>query len=183
MKALLWITLTALPIYGASKLPPEPVVVEQLETMQAEWFAELQSTTAPAVASTAPVTTTTTHGRVIMVTATTTTLPGVDAALCGEWWPTAVSMGWPIDTLPTLDRVMYNESRCQSDAVSPTNDYGLVQVNWATWRHMVTDLGYTRNSLLNPAINLLIGRLIYQEAINAGYRCPWSPWYMSGNYC
>jgi soluble lytic murein transglycosylase-like protein len=78
---------------------------------------------------------------------------------------------------------MYNESRCQPDAVSPTNDYGLVQVNWKTWRHMVTDLGYTREHLLNPAINLLIGRLIYQEAINAGYRCAWSPWYMSGSYC
>lgn len=92
-------------------------------------------------------------------------------------------MGWPDELLPTLGRVMWNESRCQPDAISPTNDYGLVQVNWATWSQVVRDLGYTKESLLVPAVNLLIGRLIYQTALDAGYRCGWSPWYMSGDYC
>ena len=44
-------------------------------------------------------------------------------------------------------------------------------------------LGYTKQSLYVPAINLLIGRLIYQAAVDSNYRCPWSPWSASGNYC
>jgi hypothetical protein len=91
-------------------------------------------------------------------------------------------MGWTDELLETLDLIMWNESRCQADAISPTNDYGLVQVNWATWGSTVKSLGYTREHLLVPAVNLLIGRLIYQTALDAGW-CGWEPWYMSGDYC
>ena len=172
-------------LFGIGSLPPE---WEDYEVLPAATPIETLPPTvyAPATTlSTVPVTATT---PVATAPATTTTalVPepvAVPSARCGEWWPTARSMGWPEELLPTLDDVMWNESRCQPDAISKTNDYGLVQVNWATWSHVVRDLGYTKESLLVPAVNLLIGRLIYQTALDAGYRCGWSPWYMSGNYC
>lgn len=103
-------------------------------------------------------------------------------ARCAEWWPTAAAMGWPEDLLPTLDDVMWNESRCTADATNGA-DHGLVQVNWATWAPLVQSFGYTKADLYVPAINLLIGRLIYETAVDHNYRCPWNPWSASGNYC
>jgi hypothetical protein len=39
---------------------------------------------------------------------------------CQEWFPTAISVGWPNDTdiLQTLGQIMWRESRCQPDACS-----------------------------------------------------------------
>ena len=45
----------------------------------------------------------------------------------------------------------------------------------------VTELGYTRDQLLNPAVNLLVGRLIALEAEKLGW-CTFQPWHMSGGY-
>lgn len=184
MRLLALISTLAALLFGIGSLPPE-----YLHDLERPPYALPIDTIPPTVytppATTVPVTATT---PVATAPATTTTAlvsepVAVPPARCGEWWPTARSMGWPEELLPTLDDVMWNESRCQPDVISPTNDYGLVQVNWATWSHVVRDLGYNREHLLVPAVNLLIGRLIYQTALDAGYRCGWSPWYMSGNYC
>ena len=91
-------------------------------------------------------------------------------------------MGWPDELLPILDEVMWRESRCTPDATNGA-DHGLVQVNWSTWRPLVERFGYTKADLYVPAVNLFIGRLIYNAAVVSGYRCPWSPWASSGNYC
>jgi len=148
--------------------------------------ANISTTGAVVVAtSPAPQATPTTS---ITVTATTrlpSTVPTTSIALppdarCSEWWVFAATW-WPDDELATLDRVMWNESRCQPDAISRTNDYGLLQINWATWSTFVTELGYTRDQLLNPAVNLLVGRLIALEAEKLGW-CTFQPWHMSGGY-
>ncbi len=135
---------------------------------------------APATVTTSPVKAVSTSTTATTAEATTTTMSM--GARCGEWWPTATAMGWPTDLLPILDEVMWRESRCTADATNGA-DHGLVQVNWSTWRPLVNDLGYTKADLYVPAINLLIGRLIYEQAVTYGYRCPWNPWSASGNYC
>lgn len=99
---------------------------------------------------------------------------------CDHWFGHAVAMGWEIEDLPTLGRIMWNESRCQADATNGA-DHGLTQVNWRTWAPMVMDLGYDKADLLNPAVNLLVARLIVEDAEGRGW-CKWQPWYMSGTY-
>jgi hypothetical protein len=118
----------------------------------------------------------------ITLSTTTTTLPGIDDARCGEWWSLAIEVGWTVDDLATLDRIMWRESRCIADVVSPTRDYGLVQVNRAVWRDFVEARGYVMDDLLDPRIGLMFGLLIAHEAEAIGW-CRWAPWYMSGDYC
>ena len=105
----------------------------------------------------------------------------IEHARCEQWFGHAIAMGWEIDDLPTLDEVMWNESRCQPDAKSDTGDHGLTQINWRTWAPLVMELGYEKADLYNPAVNLLIARQIYEDADRRGW-CPWKPWYMSGDY-
>jgi hypothetical protein len=49
-------------------------------------------------------------------TTTTITVAIPETALCGQWWPLAASVGWPVEELPMLDRVIWRESRCLPDA-------------------------------------------------------------------
>lgn len=181
MKTILFAILTLVPFgYAVSELPPEDQVAIETERLQLK---------APETTSSTP-STTTTHGRVETVlgvtnlptTTTTTELSVADGAKCSEWWGTAASMGWPTDLLPILDEVMWRESRCTPDATNGA-DHGLVQVNWSTWRPLVERMGYTKADLYVPAVNLLIGHMIYNTAVAHGYQCPWQPWASSGTYC
>lgn len=171
-------------LFGIGSLPPEWEDYEVLPS--ATPIDTLPPTVyAPATSSTTVPATATTPAATAPATTTTATAPAdiPEGGLCSEWWPTARSMGWPDELLPTLGQVMWNESRCQPDVISPTKDYGLVQINWAAHGDTVTALGYTREHLLVPAVNLLIGRLVYQQAVDAGRACGFQPWYMSGDYC
>lgn len=113
---------------------------------------------------------------------TTTTLVPPDA-LCGEWWVVALGVGWSYEDLPTLDRIMWNESRCQPDVVSATRDYGLVQINRAVWRSDVESWGWQMDDLLEPAANLAFGKYVADTAESIGW-CRWEPWHgFSGDYC
>lgn len=105
----------------------------------------------------------------------------IDTAKCEQWFGHALAMGWEIDDLLVLDEVMWRESRCDPTQVSDTGDHGLTQVNWRTWAPLVLELGYTKEDLKHPAVNLLIARQIYEDADRRGW-CPWKPWYMSGTY-
>lgn len=49
-------------------------------------------------------------------------------ASCGEWWQLAVDVGWPERELPTVDRVMWCESRCEPHAYNRSGASGLMQV-------------------------------------------------------
>jgi hypothetical protein len=140
----------------------------------------------PITAATIPVTTMTVRPAVPVSTTATvvhtsdtlppvTTLPGHDGALCGAWWPTAVAAGWPVDDLGHLDAVMWAESRCTPDIVSTSGDWGLAQINWTAHGDRVEALGYTRDDLLVPAVNLMVARQVF-EAAEAAWWCGWEPW-------
>lgn len=107
-----------------------------------------------------------------------------DSIPCDQWFGHAVAMGWEIEDLPTLGRIMWNESRCQADAHGGSDewgDHGLTQVYWRVWGPMVMELGYTREDLYHPAVNLLVARLIMEDAEAYGW-CKWQPWSSSGTY-
>src|SRR5262245_49645708 len=47
---------------------------------------------------------------------------------CAEWRDTALSVGWTENDWPTLNRIMYRESRCQPDARHRGGATGLLQI-------------------------------------------------------
>ena len=67
---------------------------------------------------------------------TTTTPPG---ARCPQWWGLAAEAGWHADSMPTLDYVIWRESRCNPAAHNTTlnrdgsTDIGLTQINDRSW--------------------------------------------------
>lgn len=109
-------------------------------------------------------------------------LAGIEKALCPDWWQLAVEVGWAEEQLPTVDRIMWNETRCQADAVSPTRDYGLMQINRSVWESTAAEHGWTMEDLLIPANGLAMGLVVYNAAEAMGW-CGFQPWYMSGSYC
>lgn len=115
---------------------------------------------------------------------TTTTVLVPNTALCGEWWVTALAAGWEEHHLPTLDRIMWNESRCQVGLVSNTNDVGLVQLNVKTWSDIWEEDGFTTEEVRdNPVLNLMYGKQVSDAAASYGW-CIWQPWHgYSGDYC
>ena len=98
-------------------------------------------------------------------------------ALCPQWWDLAVEAGWTVKQLPTLDYIMYRESRCRTVAHNTTlnkdgsQDYGLTQINdwsWCKptkwqpkgWLQSVKVL-QSCNDLFNPYINLRAAKALY----------------------
>ena len=114
---------------------------------------------------------------------TTTTLVPPDA-LCGEWWPAAVMAGWDTADLPTLDRVIYNETRCQNGLRSPTDDVGLTQLHVPVHAHLWETDGWTTGQVqASPVLNLYYARKVADIAASYGW-CQWQPWHnYSGDYC
>ena len=134
---------------------------------------------APQASPTSSTTVTTTARLQSTVPATSIVI--LSDAKCPEWSGYAATF-WPAHMLDVVDQIIWQESRCQADAISPTRDYGLMQINWATWGPMVTELGLTRDDLLVPAVNIMVGRIIAVEAERLGW-CSFQPWYMSGDWC
>lgn len=118
----------------------------------------------------------------IMGTTTTTTIPGFSDARCPEVWNDAISVGWPQEWLPLLDRIVYAESRCTSDVISRTKDYGYTQINWSAHKERLESKGITKDMLLDPVINLTEALWIAEYARD-NYGCWSQPWYMSGDWC
>ena len=141
----------------------------------------IPTTSRPATTTTTPTTTTapvvhTTTAEVIRVTTTTVAWPD---GLCAEWYVTANAVGWPLDLLPVIGEIMWRESRCLPD-VTGTGAHGLTQIQWSAHSHWIDDLGFARNDLFNPAINLAVAWELFQRADNdPTFRCGLSPWYMS----
>ena len=109
-----------------------------------------------------------------------TTLPTVFVK-CPGLEPFAEFAGWPRDRWPLLDRIIWAESRCQNvDRLSPTGrpiDRGLLQIN-QIHRETLAALGIDWDHLLDPATNLLAGRIVAERAEKWGDWC--GPWYMTG---
>jgi hypothetical protein len=156
---------------------PEPTVIVTVDEAIERNTMTTSTTTLP------PVTITARSVYVDKPAATTTTSTTVPTdAKCPGLWP-FISAWWPTDQAHTVDRIAYAESRCIPDVVNSNGaDIGVMQVNWPTWSQFVTDLGYTRDDLANPAVNLLIAKLISEEAEAIGWR--WcQPWDNSGRWC
>jgi hypothetical protein len=106
---------------------------------------------------------------------------GVSAsALCPQWWQTAIDAGWRESLLPTLDYLMWRESRCLPDQHNTDDPFGgsrgLVQVNgfWTPW---LASRGIVRRSegLFDPWRNLRAALAIYNYA-DARYDNGFGPW-------
>jgi len=52
---------------------------------------------------------------------------------CGEWFWTAIDVGWPDDQWPTISRVMWCESKCTPSARNRSGASGLMQVMPMWW--------------------------------------------------
>jgi hypothetical protein len=80
--------------------------------------------------------------------------PGNARGRCAQWYDEAIAAGFSDSQWPTVDRVMYGESRCQPGAVSPAGARGLMQIMpmWAD------DCGGTRADLFSPSFNLACAR-------------------------
>lgn len=128
---------------------------------------------------------------------TTTTVPVPSDALCPQWWPLAIEAGWTIDLLPTLDYVMWRESRCLPDQHNTTlnkdgsSDMGLTQVNDRSWclgtrwypngyLQTIGVLNYVGcNELFDPYTNLKAAKAIYDYSLREN-DAGWQPWSIKG---
>ena len=184
-------TITQVVTPSATPAPPEweltpitALTVEVEDELDSPQVMAIPVATEEFIYEPLPVATTTTLAEVVEAEAEPSpSEPAVKReALCPEWWPTALEVGWTEDQLPTLDRIMWNESRCQPDAISPTRDFGLVQINRHVWRETVEANGWTMEDLLIPRNGLAMGLIVYEAALSHGW-CGWQPWYRSGQYC
>jgi len=149
----------------------------------------------PTVPTPTPVTALRTHEKPQSApsTTTTTTLPVPADALCPQWWPLAIEVGWTLDLLPTLDYVMWRESRCDPTQHNTTlnrdgsTDVGLTQINDRSWCLPTRWYpgGYLQTigalptvgceQLFDPQLNLISAKAIYDYALQHN-RNGWQPW-------
>ena len=102
------------------------------------------------------------------------------SALCPQWWQTAVDVGWRESLLPTLDYLMWRESRSLPDQHNKKDPVGgsrgPVQVNgfWTAW---LASKGIVKRSegLFRPSRNLRAALAIYNYA-DARYDNGFGPW-------
>jgi len=112
----------------------------------------------------------------------TTVAPVPYETNCQEWFPTAISVGWPNDTetLKKLGRLLWKETRCLN--VSYTHpqfnghDHGIAQIN-DIHRSYVEQLFNMpmEESMSDPTLNLRFAYLLYSDIAETG-GCGWRPW-------
>lgn len=76
----------------------------------------------------------------------TTTAPPTSS--CPQWYGPALDAGWSADDWPTLDRIMWCESRCDPAAHNRSGASGLLQIMPMHWHG---------RDPFDPAVNLTIG--------------------------
>jgi hypothetical protein len=178
---LLAMALTSISFSVEKERSEQPVVAtEQITTTTQEEVVD-STIGIPVVFIETTTTQQSTTTTTIPETTTTTTLHLPEDGKCTEWWEIAVSVGWPEELLPQLGRIMWSESRCLPD-VTGTGAIGLTQIQWSAHSHWVTDLGYIRENLFIPVINLEVAWVLYNMA-EEDYGCGFQPWYMSGDWC
>ncbi len=100
---------------------------------------------------------------------------------CRALIPAASAAGFEPADLDTVIKIAYRESRCTWNAVSPTRDFGAMQINAKTWEETWEEMGLNRTTILDPYSNMMMAKYIADRA--DAYGCKWRPWYMSGDYC
>jgi hypothetical protein len=112
----------------------------------------------------------------------TTVVPVPYETNCQEWFPTAISVGWPNDTetLKKLGRLLWKETRCLN--VSYTHpqfnghDHGIAQINeiHRSYVEQVFNMPM-EESMSDPTLNLRFAYLLYSDIADKG-GCGWRPW-------
>lgn len=107
---------------------------------------------------------------------------------CGEYYNLALQAGWPASQWPTLSKVMYRESRCNTTSFNRSDpnggSRGLIQINgywckksrwsangWLQDRFILN----TCDDLFNPLTNLQAGWAMWQYSQDRN-GCGWRPW-------
>lgn len=153
---------------AAAEAVPAPASTTTTSTV-----VELTTTSSVAPSTTTSTTTTT--------TTTTTTLPAAvtqSAFRCPVAMKQAYRVGWPVDELAKLDRIVYRESRCDPTAHNKADpnsgSYGYAQLNGFWCRgtdSYLQELGLISSceDLFRPGMNLRSALAIWQ-------RSGWNPW-------
>lgn len=168
--SVLAIVVMAMPPGGPATVEPvEPATTVQRTVPIGSLPAPLP-TLPPATSSTSTTSSTTSTS-----TTTTTTVAVPAGARCPEALALAASVGWPADALPTLDRVVWGESRCQPTAhndTPPDDSRGLMQINvlGSLWPDRQARCGLDHpDELFDAATNLACGLVLWQSS-------GWQPW-------
>ena len=149
--------------------PPVPstVTLGMLTPQQQQERIQELSTTTTSTTTTQPV---------------TTVAPVPTETKCQEWFPTAISVGWPNnpETLKKLGRLLWKETRCQNvNYLHPAfngHDHGIAQINQIHTAYVEQLFsGPIRESMSDPTLNLRFAFLLYSE-LEAEGRCGWQPW-------
>ena len=127
-------------------------------------------------------------------TTTTTTQPVTTLApfhpdtKCQEWFPEAISVGWPnnTETLQKLGRLLWKETRCLN--ITPMSsdpeladrfnghDHGVAQINEIHTKYVeqVFNMPFAE-AMSDPTLNLRFAYLLYSDIAEGG-GCGWKPW-------
>ena len=155
-------------VFVPATLPLGDLTPQQLQD-RAEELTTTTSTSTSTTTSTQPTTT---------VVFDALSLP------CAEWFPTAISVGWPnnIETLTGLSHLLWKETRCINvNYLHPQfngHDHGLVQAN-EIHRQWIEELFAMpmEESMSDPTLNLRFGWLLYEATEESG-GCGFRPWGM-----
>jgi len=97
-----------------------------------------------------------------------------------QWWALAREVGWTEDAMPTLDHVIFRESRGLNRSFNRQDPNGgsrcLLQLN-GSWTGWLTDKGIITkpSDLFKPVTCLTAGLAIYQYGVDR-YGFGWGPW-------
>jgi hypothetical protein len=151
---------------------PSTVTLSMLTPQQLEDRAEALTETT----TTTAVTTTTTSQP-------STTVVSVPSEVhCQEWFPTAISVGWPNnpETLEKLGRLLWKETRCQNVSYTHPSfnghDHGVAQINEIHRKYVEQLFNMPmEESMSDPTLNLRFAYLLYSDIVEGG-GCGWKPW-------
>jgi|LakMenEpi05Nov12_1017451.scaffolds.fasta_scaffold00593_7 hypothetical protein len=107
---------------------------------------------------------------------------------CQEWFPEAISVGWPnnTETLQKLGRLLWKETRCLN--ITPMSsdpeladrfnghDHGVAQINEIHTKYVeqVFNMPFAE-AMSDPTLNLRFAYLLYSDIAEGG-GCGWKPW-------
>ena len=147
---------------------PSTITLGMLTPQQLEDRAEaLTETTTTTTTTTAP---------------STTVIPEASEYKCSEWFPTAISVGWPNnpETLEKLGRLLWKETRCLNVSYTHPSfnghDHGVAQINeiHRAYVEQLFDMPM-EESMSDPTLNLRFAYLLYSDIVEGG-GCGWKPW-------
>jgi hypothetical protein len=153
--------------------PRQTITLQELTPQQLEDRAEELTTTTTSTTTTQPV---------------TTLAPFHPDTKCQEWFPEAISVGWPnnTETLQKLGRLLWKETRCLN--ITPLSsdpeladrfnghDHGVAQINEIHTKYVeqVFNMPFAE-AMSDPTLNLRFAFLLYSDLEETG-RCGWKPW-------